>query len=903
MRLTITLSLLFFAFSVSAQTFTFECMDSTRLTGVNCDVCPVTNITSRSFCGLMVYKNGLPHKWIDQPYTVRRKPGNSVEFLEQIPSIPSIQTQDRITISLAQTAFFTVTGMIDSTVCHCATGVVDTLPLFYASDSLDFAPIFKGDTLTIVGRDLAHVSFDSLLQKYVIQVDSITGGSGTVTSFSSGNLSPLFTTSVATATTTPALSFAQINQSANTVFSGPTSGGAAAPTFRALVLADILGLNTANNGLSDNEAGGIFRLGNRYMNSSDGPFGTDRKVNVNAFMGFFGDNSDSTLLTIDGTNDRIGIGMLPTNRLDVSGASGTYIRVGTSGAVANAGLILNNSADVADTWAVYRQGDGDFAIGASDDNEWPSGTLTDPFIIKPSPPSNSFYMDATGFIALAGTTAARRLDNYGETRLRDLTTDTPTGIVGHDADGDLGTITVGSGLSLSGGSLTSTAGTFYQTMRDNGSAETQQPALNFISSSTVSALLTNDGANSETEVTFAIPNNAISNALIRQGVARSVIGVTGNATANVADIQGTTDQVLRVNTAGTGLGFGQIATGGITDDAVTYAKIQNVAADDVFLGRISGAGGNVEELTAANAWTILGITGTANRFAIFPTATTISTNAAFSFTTSPDRVTFAGSAAGVGANNAFLNLNSGAITGATEFLRMSGNINGNMLATMINSNTASTNNHTIFQIASGGSGAGSAVMQFTVNGLMTHAVGIDNVDDRFKITPNNSIPGGTALGITVWEDGGGVGCVGIDNAFPVHPLTVEGRARADLFLGEGNLYSSGNINFGNGAGTSPTLTQIVGTGNSVMVRFSTGTVPTASGTIFTITYPTAFLTASMVNFSAGCNNASAVAGDNAATDLLKFKILTSDATTFVFKAVGTLAASTAYALTFNVFGY
>jgi hypothetical protein len=98
-----------------------------------------------------------------------------------------------------------------------------------------------------------------------------------------------------------------------------------------LVLADILGLNTANNGLSDNEAGGIFRLGNRYMNSSDGPFGTDRKVNVNAFMGFFGDNSDSTLLTIDGTNDRIGIGMLPTNRLDVSGAiyTGRHGRCGS----------------------------------------------------------------------------------------------------------------------------------------------------------------------------------------------------------------------------------------------------------------------------------------------------------------------------------------------------------------------------------------------------------------------------------------------------------------------------------------------------------------------------------------------------------------------------------------------
>lgn len=64
-------------------------------------------------------------------------------------------------------------------------------------------------------------------------------GTGTVTSFSSGNLSPLFTTSVATPTTTPALSFSLSTQTANTVFAGPASGGAAGPTFRALVAADI----------------------------------------------------------------------------------------------------------------------------------------------------------------------------------------------------------------------------------------------------------------------------------------------------------------------------------------------------------------------------------------------------------------------------------------------------------------------------------------------------------------------------------------------------------------------------------------------------------------------------------------------------------------------------------------
>lgn len=65
------------------------------------------------------------------------------------------------------------------------------------------------------------------------------GGGGTVVSFSSGNLNPLFTTQVATSTTTPALSFSLNTQVANTVFAGPTNGADAPPTFRALVASDI----------------------------------------------------------------------------------------------------------------------------------------------------------------------------------------------------------------------------------------------------------------------------------------------------------------------------------------------------------------------------------------------------------------------------------------------------------------------------------------------------------------------------------------------------------------------------------------------------------------------------------------------------------------------------------------
>jgi hypothetical protein len=59
------------------------------------------------------------------------------------------------------------------------------------------------------------------------------GGGGSVTNFSSGNLSPLFTTSVANATTVPALTFALSTSAANTIF-GNFTGSSAAPSYNAI---------------------------------------------------------------------------------------------------------------------------------------------------------------------------------------------------------------------------------------------------------------------------------------------------------------------------------------------------------------------------------------------------------------------------------------------------------------------------------------------------------------------------------------------------------------------------------------------------------------------------------------------------------------------------------------------
>lgn len=63
-------------------------------------------------------------------------------------------------------------------------------------------------------------------------------GSGALSGITVGNLSPLFTTSV-TPGPTPAVTFTFSNAGANKVFSGPTAGASATPSYRSLVANDI----------------------------------------------------------------------------------------------------------------------------------------------------------------------------------------------------------------------------------------------------------------------------------------------------------------------------------------------------------------------------------------------------------------------------------------------------------------------------------------------------------------------------------------------------------------------------------------------------------------------------------------------------------------------------------------
>lgn len=86
-------------------------------------------------------------------------------------------------------------------------------------------------------------------------VSTFMPGSGTVTSVSIGSFSPLFTTNVATPTSTPNATFTAVSQSQNLVFASP-DGASGAAAFRALVVADLpsLAASDLSNGATGSGA-------------------------------------------------------------------------------------------------------------------------------------------------------------------------------------------------------------------------------------------------------------------------------------------------------------------------------------------------------------------------------------------------------------------------------------------------------------------------------------------------------------------------------------------------------------------------------------------------------------------------------------------------------------------------
>jgi hypothetical protein len=198
------------------------------------------------------------------------------------------------------------------------------------------------------------------------------------------------------------------------------------------------------------------------------------------------------------------------------------------------------------------------------------------------------------------------------------------------------------GTQVQGTDIGSGAATSTQFLAASGSGSSAFRSL--ASSDLPTITLTSDvtGSASGGSIATTIANNAVTNAKFRQSAGLSVVGNSTSSTANVADITGTANQVLVVNSAGTSLGFGAVnlassaAVTGTLPNANTTAT--NNATASTIMSRDANANTRINSIidgftataTAAGTTTLTvsstytqQFTGTTTQTVVLPDATTL----------------------------------------------------------------------------------------------------------------------------------------------------------------------------------------------------------------------------------------------------------------------------------------
>lgn len=130
---------------------------------------------------------------------------------------------------------------------------------------------FFGNARGLKFKDTASVTWSLNANTNELSATASGGGGGGVSSvaLADGSSTAIYTISGSPVTSTGTLTFTLSTQSANKIFAGPTSGGAAQPTFRSLVSGDIPALSYVTSvALADGSSTAIYAITGSPVNSS-----------------------------------------------------------------------------------------------------------------------------------------------------------------------------------------------------------------------------------------------------------------------------------------------------------------------------------------------------------------------------------------------------------------------------------------------------------------------------------------------------------------------------------------------------------------------------------------------------------------------------------------------------------
>ena len=202
---------------------------------------------------------------------------------------------------------------------------------------------------------------------------------------------------------------------------------------------------------------------------------------------------------------------------------------------------------------------------------------------------------------------------YADTRYVDAAGDTMSGNLNMGANKVTSSATPSSGNDLT--NKTYTDATFVDVAGDTMSGDLNMGGNDVVSTNSVQGLVTPTADTHAANKKYVDDNDALQ--VTKSGDTMSGdLNMGANKITNVTDPSANQEAATKKyvdDTITTSFATGspppgnEIGTAAIEDDAVTYAKLQNVAGNNVLIGNDNGAGVDAQELTATEARTLLNV--------------------------------------------------------------------------------------------------------------------------------------------------------------------------------------------------------------------------------------------------------------------------------------------------------